>query len=298
MTYDEGHMTKRLAAIVATCLLFLARSGWAQDRYTVTGMVLETNPAQRTFTASIDAIPNFMATMTMPFTVRSAAELKDIGPGAMVTFTLVVGRDASYAEGVKVRHYQNVEQDPSRARRLALFREIASGAAARTLAPGAAVPDFTLTDSRHQKVRLSDFRGQIVAINFMYTTCQLPDYCLRMVNHFSALQRRFTAALGRDLAFLTITFDPQRDTPEVLADYARQWKPDLNTWRFLTGTAAEVQPVLDMFGVAAFASEGLFDHALHTVLIGRDGRLLVNLEGNQFTTNQLGDLIASALARR
>ena len=286
------------AALVVTALLVFARSGSAQDRYTVTGMVLETNAAQRTFTASIDAIPNFMAAMTMPFTVRNAADLSGLAPGAMVTFTLVVDTRASYAEAIRVRHYQNVEQDPSRARRLSLFREISRGVAARTLAPGAAVPDFTLTDSRHQQVTLSAFRGKIVAVNFMYTTCQLPDYCVRMVNHFSALQRRFAAALGRDLVFLTITFDPQRDTPDVLADYARQWKPDLNAWHFLTGTVQQVQPVLDSFGVAAFAAEGLFDHSLHTALIGRDGRLIVNLEGNRFTTNQLGDLIASALARR
>ena len=291
-------MRRRAIAVGLACLLLAARGGWAQQRYTATGMVLETNPAQRTFTASIDAIPNVMAAMTMPFRVRDGKELSGIGPGAMVTFTLVVGRDASYAEGIRVLEYRNVQQDPSRARRLDLFRQISRGVAARTLQPGAAVPDFTLVDSRHQQVTLSDFRGKIVAINFMYTTCQLPDYCLRMVNHFSALQRRFASALGRDLVFLTITFDPQRDTPEVLSEYAVQWKPNLDAWHFLTGRTGEVQPVLDMFGVVAFPAEGLMDHALHTVLVGRDGRLLVNLEGNQFSTDQLGDLIASALARR
>jgi protein SCO1/2 len=288
-------MTKRM--IVLAGLLLVARAAGAQTRYTVAGMVLQVNPAQRTFTASIDAIPDFMAAMAMPFTVRTAAELNGIGPGTMVTFTLVVERDRSYAEGITVRRYQSVEQDPSRARRLELFRQVSRGAAAPILEPGADVPDFTLTDSRRQQVRLSNFRGRIVAINFMYTTCQLPDYCLRLVNHFSALQKRFAAALGHDLEFLTITFDPQRDTPEVLTEYARQWKPNLDTWHFLTGTVADVQPVLDEFGMVAFPAEGLMDHALHTVLVGRDGRLLVNLEGNRFTTDQLGDLIASALKR-
>lgn len=291
-------MIRRVAGMLLACLLLLASAARADSRYTVTGMVLEVNPAQRTFTASIDAIPNYMAAMTMPFTVRDAAELSGIAPGNMITFTLVVAHDGSHAEGVRIRPYQNVEQDPSRARRLALFREISRGVAARTIQPGAPVPDFTLTDSRRQPVTLSRLRGKIVAVNFMYTTCQLPDYCLRMVNHFSALQRRFAAALGRDLVFLTITFDPQRDTPEVLAEYSRQWKPNLAAWHFLTGSVQAIQPVLDSFGVAAFAAEGLFDHGLHTAVVGRDGRLIANLEGNQFTTDQLGDLIASALARR
>jgi protein SCO1/2 len=291
-------MTRAIVRAVLAALLLAAPRVQADERYTVTGMVLEVRPAEQRFTASIDAIPNVMAAMTMPFEVRDAAALSGLAPGTMITFTLVVTRDASYAEGIRVRRYENVEQDPSRAHRLSLFREISRGTAARALEPGAVVPDFTLVDSRRDTVRLSALRGRIVAVNFMYTTCQLPDYCVRMVNHFSSLQRRFAGALGRDLVFLTITFDPQRDTPEVLAQYSAQWKPNLDAWHFLTGTAAQVQPVLDAFGVAAFPAEGLFDHTLHTAIVGRDGRLIVNVEGNQFTTGQLGDLIQSALTRR
>lgn len=289
---------RRTAALALLGVLVVARAAWADDRYAVTGMVIAADPERRTFIASIEAIPGFMTAMTMPFHVRDAEELAGVGPGAMVAFTLVVGSTSSHAEGVRVRRYLNVEQDPSRARRLALFREIASGVPARVLEPGAVVPDFTLTDSRRRTVTLSELRGKIVAVNFTYTTCQLPDYCLRIVNHFGALQRRFATAPGRDLVFLTITFDPERDTPEVLEAYARQWKPDFESWRFLTGSADELQPVLDMFGVVAFPAEGLIDHALHTVVIDRDGRMVANLEGNQFTTDQLGDLIASALVQR
>lgn len=289
-------MTQFLVSFALACVMLNAPGLASDDRYTVSGMVIDTDPARLTFTASIDAVPNFMPAMTMPFPVRNAADLDGIGPGAMVTFTLVVGTGASYAEGIRVRQFLNVEQDPARARRLALFREVVSGVQSRMLEPGDLVPDFSLTDTGHQTVALSDLGGKVIAINFTYTTCQLPDYCLRLVNHFGALQRRFAAALGRDLELLTITFDPDRDTPEVLADYASQWQPDFDVWHFLTGTAEELEPVHAMFGVVAFPAEGLLDHALHTVVIDRSGRLIVNLEGNQFTTDQLGDLIASALA--
>ena len=68
--------------------------------------------------------------------------------------------------------------------------------------------ELTRRQVREHAGTLSQFAGGVVAINFTYTTCQLSDFCLRLVNHFGALQRRFADVLGRDLVFLTITFDP------------------------------------------------------------------------------------------
>jgi protein SCO1/2 len=270
----------------------------ADDRYTVTGLVMDVRPETRTFVASIDPIPGFMAAMVMPFNVRDAAELRGIVRGAQVQFTLVVSDSASWAERITVRRVENLEQDPLAARRLALIQEFTDGRAAAVITAGGLVPDFQLIDHKERSVALSDFRGKVVAVNFMYTTCQLPDFCLRIVNHFGALQRRFSDELGRDLIFLTITFDPARDQPDVLDRYAAQWKPNHDTWRFLTGPVADVRRVLGFFGMAAFMNEGLMDHGLRTAIIGRDGRLVTNLEGNHYSSDQLGDLIASVLRQR
>ena len=88
---------------------------------------------------------------------------------------------------------------------------------------------------------------------------------------------------------LTITFDPVHDTPDVLATYAEQWKADAASWHFLTGPEREIQRTCHLFGVQAFPDEGLMDHSLHTVLIDRQGKLVANIEGHQFTAAQLGD---------
>jgi protein SCO1/2 len=82
-----------------------------------------------------------------------------------------------------------------------------------------------------------------------------------------------------------------------LSEYARTWKADPENWRFLTGAAADVQRVCDQFGVNYVPDEGLFVHSLHTAVIGRDGKLVVNLEGNEFTAQQLGDLVGTVLDR-
>ena len=85
------------------------------------------------------------------------------------------------------------------------------------------------------------------------------------------------------------------DTPEVLAQYASRWDADPATWHFLTGPAPDVQRVCRLFGVDFFPDEGLMNHSLHTAIIDRQGRLVANIEGNQFTAGQLADLTETVL---
>ena len=281
--------------IVALLGLLPAASALAADRqYPVRGMVLQVDAASRTMVVSHEAIAGLMGAMTMPFAVRDAEELRAVVPGAVVEFTLVVGASAAEAIGVRVRRYESVEQDPLTARRLALLKRIA-GMASTPLAIGARVPDFTLTDQGGRPASLASLTGKVVVINFIYTRCALPQFCLRVTNHFGVLQKRFAAELGRELALLTVTFDPERDTPEVLAAYAGRWNADPASWRFLTGEVNAVRRVCGLFGVEAFLDEGLFNHTLRTALIDRRGILAASIEGNQYTAEQLGDLVHVAL---
>jgi protein SCO1/2 len=171
------------------------------------------------------------------------------------------------------------------------------GTAVTPLAVGQPVPDLPLIDQTGAPVRLSQFGGQVVALNFIYTRCALPQFCLRISNDFGVIQRRFRAVLGRDLTLVTVTFDPERDTPEVLARYAARWKADPRTWRFLTGAVADVRRMCALFGVEFFPDEGLMNHSLHTVVLDRSGRVIANIEGNRHTPEQLGDLIQESLHR-
>ena len=286
-------MKRLLPSVVA--LLALAAGASAAEEYAVKGMVVSVNRQASTFTASIEEIPNFMRAMTMPFDVLKPGDLDNLAPGAVVEFTLVVDKQSSHAEQIKIVRFESVERDPFSASRLALLNEIvAGGSAVKPLAIGDSVPDFKLTDQRKRAVLLSSLRGKIVALNFVYTSCALPNFCLRLANNFNVLQKRFKQRLGRDLVLLTVTFDPVHDTPEVLADYAEQWKADA-AWRFLTGSEQDVARVCRLFGVNAFPNEGLLDHSLHTVLIDRQGKLVANIEGNEFSATQLGDLVETVL---
>lgn len=285
---------KRLPGLVLL-LLLAAPYAWAQQ-YPVTGMVLTVDRPRNTFTASIQEIPGFMAAMTMPFEVRQRKDLDGLVPGAAVEFTLVADKKSPHAERIRVVRYESMQADPLAATRLKQLNRIVAGPAAdQALAIGDDVPDFTLIDQKRRPVSLADLRGKVVAINFIYTRCALPIFCLRIANNFGVLQKRFKQRLGRDLVLLTVTFDPVQDTPDVLAKYADQFNADPANWRFLTGPVPDVQRVCRLFGVDAFLDEGLMDHNLHTALIDRQGRLVANIEGNQFTAAQLGDLTETAL---
>jgi protein SCO1/2 len=276
----------RVSAAVLLCVM----PCFAAQRYPVSGIVLATDPAHKTFTASISAIPGYMAPMTMPFKVRTAGELANTTAGARIDFTLVVDGKSSWAENIQPHRFESTEQDPLRARRLQLLE--GSG---NTLKRGEPVPDFTLTDQTGRPVRLSQFAGKVVAVTFIYTSCPLPDYCFRLSNNFGRLNRRFSKRMGKDLILLSITFDPTHDTPEVLARYAQTWKADPASWSFLTGPLADIKAVCRGFGMNFWQDEGYLTHSLHTAVIDRTGKLAANFEGNDFTAEQLGDFIESVL---
>jgi protein SCO1 len=291
---------RRRATVGFSCLalLFICASvARADTKYTVRGIVLKIDKSHQTFVASCDSIPGYMDAMVMPYPVHDAKELDALSPGALIDFTLVVEKDAAYAKNIRVRKYQSVEQDPETTRRLKLLDGAFGSPPTKILRPGQPVPDFVLTDQNRRHVALSQFSGKLILINFIYTRCALPNFCLRISNNFGVLQRRFEPRMGKDLIFLTVTFDPVHDTPEALARYAGIWHADPQNWRFLTGSSSDIARVCASFGVDFFPDEGLMDHSLHTAIIDPTGRLVVNLEGNEYSAEQLGDLVQTVLDR-
>jgi protein SCO1/2 len=236
-----------------------------------------------------------MEAMTMPISVRAASDLDNVKPGDMIDFVLAVDKDSAAAESVRIHSYQGLEPDPAAARRLKLLTQ-GAGNSVQPLSGGAAVPDFTLTGQDGKAVALSQFRGKVVALNFVYTRCALPNFCTRSSNNFGTLQTRFRNNLKRDLVLLTVTFDPVHDSPQALQKYALKFEADPAAWHFLTGSETAIRRVCNLFGEDYFPDEGLMDHSLHTAIIDGQGRLVANLEGNEFTAQQLGDLVKTVLA--
>jgi protein SCO1/2 len=260
-------------------------------RYAVTGMVLEVNPPARTLVVSHEAIPGFMDAMTMPFSVRDDTELRGLSPGAQVDGELVVRRRHSYLEKIRVREGVTDGVVEDQGDRILLPRP------PEKVEIGGLVPDFSLTDQSGARVPLSDLLGKVVAVNFIYTRCPLPDVCPRLSATFAAVQRRFASFLGKDLMLLSVTIDPEHDTPAELLKYAKIWNARTEGWRFLTGSNREVQGVAGRFGMNYWPEEGLITHTSMTGVISREGRLVAVVEGSSYQPKALGDLIEKELAK-
>jgi protein SCO1/2 len=254
--------------------------------HTTTGLVLGADQPAATVTISHDAFPGYMNAMAMPFDLKGSARSAKLTPGDRVKFRLSVKRGHSWVDRVEVVSAAPVDAG------------LQNTPAAPFLVPvGTAMPDFELTDQAGAPVALSGLRGKVVAVTFIYSRCPLPDYCPRMVENFKAVRARFAGRMDRDLVFLTISFDPRYDTPDVLTKYAASHRAGGPGWHFLTGDPAKIERVCNAFGIQYWAEEGLITHSLQTAVIDRDGRLAATVEGKDFTPEQLGDLVGSILDR-
>ncbi len=290
---------KAIRALIAAAIWLPASMfAWAAEGHSAQGILLDVDRSKGSITVSCDAIPGYMDAMVMPFAVRDPGILKSLTPGATVHFTIVERGHEEYAEHLESIKPTNYESEPTEADRLTLLhRTLVPEAAAKIVPVGQAVPDFTLTDQAQHATHLAQFRGKVVALTFSYSRCPNPNYCFRLSNNLSQLSRRFHDAAGRDLVLVTIVIDPDEDQGKALEKYADTWKADPATWHFLTGKLADVRATAELFGMNFWNDEGFLTHSFHTVVIDRDGRLAANLEGNQFTAAQLGDLVATVLHR-
>ena len=144
-------------------------------------------------------------------------------------------------------------------------------------------------------VRLSDFAGRIIAVNFIYTRCPLPEVCPRLSANFAHLQKRFRERMGKDLVLLSVTLDSQHDTSvgtrRLCEAVGCPRGMAISDWR-LSRHPAYREPIRVWFtGLKTV----LLTHTSQTGIISRDGRLSALIEGSSYEEDQLGDLIARQL---
>jgi protein SCO1 len=131
-------------------------------------------------------------------------------------------------------------------------------------------PEVVLMDQAGQPLALRDLRGKVVLLTFIYSACA--DVCPLITAAMTGLQQHLTARERRDVFFLSVTVEPEVDTPAVLRAYAEHHGADLTSWAFLTGSPPAVQAVWQAFGLTVKRrAEGGVDHPTWTFLIDREG---------------------------
>ncbi len=110
-------------------------------------------------------------------------------------------------------------------------------------------PDFELTNQDGVKIMLTELRGKVVLMTFFYASCP-DDVCLMQNLDLMAVYRGLSEASRQDLALISISFDPEVDTPQVLMEYVQARGFDIPGWYFLTGSQREITRVTEEYGVA------------------------------------------------
>ena len=253
------------------------------------GVVVSINYQQRRIIIDHEEIPNYMMAMTMPFKVKDTTILYRVQPGDTVQGTLAVSRSESWIEKLAVVNKGEVVE-PSSAAADSIFR--------RVYKVGETMPDFSFVNQEGRRVRLSDYRGKVVAMTFIYTRCPLPDFCIRMSDHFARVQKSLSAdrTLAGKWHLMTISFDPKFDTPPVLKNYGKVYTKDLSTWDFVTDSMKTILDIADGLELVTEDDEGgLIAHNLRTAVIDKKGALVEVFRGNEWTPQQLKQAMADAI---
>ena len=261
-----------LAAGAAACRKGETAGAEKAKRYTLKGVIRDVNAERSEITVEHEAIPEFMQGMTMAFPVRDDPQVtRLLRPGDKIEATLVVEKERYWLEKILTRGFVGTPAPPA-----ATVSPGKQGAAVtpvpnRGVQPGDPIPDFTLTDQTGKSVRFSQMRGEPVAVTFLYTRCPIATACPMTTAKFSKLdamldQKKF----GR---LLTVTVDPEHDTPAVLAEYARTVGAKPKRWQFLTGDPKAVADVASSFGVMYYPEKGQVIHTQAVAVVDPKGRL-------------------------
>jgi protein SCO1/2 len=279
----------RRTAIVVTVAVVLAACMNRVREVELRGVVVSVDLPKQEITIQHEDIPRFMPSMTMPFKVRDVRLLDGRVPGDLVRGTLVVSES-----GAHIRTLVRTGSGP--------VPTTAAPPAPETLSPGAAVPEALFLDQGGRTRRLSEWRGQALAVSFIYTRCPLPNFCPLMDQHFKAVQA--VVASGRELSgrihLLSVSFDPAHDQPAVLAARAKQMGADPAVWSYLTGDRDEIATFASRFGVSIMPPDSEtreIVHNLRTAVIDPQGRLSAILRGNEWTPGELMAELRKALDR-
>jgi len=267
-------------SIILACAACQTQKPLPEQRFEVQGKVVAVDKSEGTVTVAHEAIPGYMAAMTMAYPLKNKWAFDVLKPGQTLRATLVVASDRAWLEGIVITEQAKTEST-----------SLAESAGTPL---GQVVPDFPLTNQDGKRIHLGQYRGKALLLTFIYTRCPLPDYCPLMTHNFVKILAgiRSDKTLSPSTHLLSISVDPEHDKPGVLRAYGQEYAGDphpFDQWDFASGTPEQVRKVAEFFGLKYWSDGGQIVHALVTALIGPDGKVEKIYRGNDW---QPADVLA------
>lgn len=273
------------SVIAAILLLSACTSEPPAKRYQLSGQILAVHSDRQELAIKHEDIVGYMPGMTMSFPVAAKSLMGGRAPGELITATLEV--KGLVGRLVAITHTGNAPL-PDNTNSAAMTGGI--------LAVGDQIPDAALIDQADRRRTLSEWKGTPLLVTFIYTQCPLPNFCPAMNRNFASIQRSLAAdaTLKGRLMLVSVSFDPEHDTPAVLADFASKHETDPAVWTWLTGDRVTTDRLAAKFGVSVIrdgATAADVTHNLRTTLVDADGRIVKIYSGADWTSSTvLSDL--------
>jgi protein SCO1 len=268
-------------------------------RYPFTGRVVSIDAEEKSAIIDADAIPGFMEAMVMPYRVKPPETLSQLAPGDSISAEVVVQHDRD-SEVPPDYWLENIK--------ITAHGKAPAPTAQHIPAAGDEVPDFNFTNQDGKRISLKQYRGKVLLITFIYTRCPFPDFCPRVSSNFAEIDKQFGSDPNlanpnpanpnpanpglANVQLLSISFDPEHDTPKVLRDYgfsvAHTHEAKLfRRWQFAVPRADELPKLAEFFGLVYKPEAGLITHNLSTAVIGTDGKIVNWYHGGDWHASDL-----------
>lgn len=254
-------------------------------RVALRGEILQADAERQVLIVTHDEIKGYMPAMTMEFKVTKA-DVANAKPGQRIRAELVERGEDYFLEKIWPDDSVTVSTLDAAAKAIAQDTTIRGKDAYREI--GENLPTFTLLDQEGRTVPANRFRGKRVVLNFIFTRCPIATMCPAATLKMAQLQKSAREAGAKDFELVSISLDPEFDTPGVLRDYAEVRGLDLANWSFLTGPDAAVRHLLAQLGVIREFEGATIKHTLATVLIDEQGRIIYRADGSSW---QIDDFV-------
>jgi protein SCO1/2 len=249
----------------------------SEVRHPLTGEIVKVDTERQMLLVSHEKIPGYMMAMTMEFKV-SKADLANAKAGQRIRAELVVQGEEFHLE--KIWPDDTVTKTTLEAAAKALAQDTAMRGKEAYREIGENLPAFTLLDQAGRTVSASRFRGRQIVLNFIFTRCPIATMCPASTLRMAELQKAVREAGVQNFELVSVSLDPEYDTPGVLREYAAARGLDTTNWSFLTGPDTAVRQLLAQLGVLREFEGATIKHTLATVLIDAQGRIVHRVDGS------------------
>lgn len=305
---DISMQGRKSLSFVSVIVAALMVCGCKDDRreFEVKGVIKDLKPNGKTAVIKHEAIPDYMGAMTMDFDVKDPRELAGLHTGDAVSFRLVVTTDDGWIENV---HKLPPAAPTNASQRITISSTNGADAGpvsfrrspiVEPLNIGDAIPDYKFTNEFGSPVSLAQFKGKALGLTFFFTRCPFPLFCPRMSQNFEKAQKAMKALPGvpQNWALLSISFDPEYDTPDRLKKYSVPYNVDTNHWQFATSDLWNLDGITDQFGLSFYreTANGLPQHNLRTVVVDARGRVQKVFVGNEWNVDEFVNEMVKAAA--